>query len=73
MRDPSQAMMRIIVDVPVKAGADVTARIWCAVADAALDAVPDERDGWDVEVYSTHVKSVQEIIDEINQLGRDRA
>ena len=42
---------RVIVEIPAVAGRDVVDAIQTAVADAAFDAEPSDRDGWDIFVY----------------------
>lgn len=46
---------RIVVDIPLEAGEDVTEFIFTAVSDAAYDAEPEDREGWDIAVYSSIV------------------
>lgn len=43
---------RIVVEIPASAAPDVRDAIFTAVADAAHDAEPQHRDGWDIDVYS---------------------
>jgi hypothetical protein len=46
---------RIVVDVPVEAGEEVTEAITTAVVTAAYQQQPDDRQGWDIFVYATTI------------------
>lgn len=52
MADPQEPEYRVTVCVPYRVGPDLLAEFFAAVADAAHDWKPAERDNWDVNVVA---------------------
>jgi hypothetical protein len=65
----TRRVWQFVVEVPVEAGEEVCDAIYTAVANAAYDAEPDERDGWDIFVYGFQTDTADD--DEIAEFARD--
>ncbi len=59
----------IAVEVPMHVGMEVIDRIYDAVAEAAHDAKPKDRDGWDIFVYGMPTEVADN--EEIAEFGRE--
>lgn len=52
-RAPQRWVRRVVIEIPEEAGHDVIEKIETAATHAAFDAEPKDRDGWDINVYSS--------------------